>query len=43
MKHVVDRLLETKTADKCRKIVQRAIVLTKEHQFEQLRQKLGVI
>ena len=43
LEYVYDRMQEAKTAEECRKIVQRAILLSKEHTFDQLRMEFGVI
>jgi dsDNA-binding SOS-regulon protein len=43
LEYIYDKMQGVDTADECRRIVQKAIVIAREHQFERLRTEFGVL
>jgi hypothetical protein len=43
LEYVYEHMLDAKTADDCRLILQRAIVYAREHNFDSLREEFGTL
>jgi hypothetical protein len=43
LEYVYQKMLDAKSAEECRELMKRAIVLSKEHRFAKLQEEFGVI